>query len=157
MKQKREEKSLYEKIRLIRKAGLDPGVPLHYDEEQLPPLSERIKQLQAMLGKSILRKPGYVMFFIMYDIENNRVRRYIAKYLIKKGYVRVQKSVFFGNVPREIHNKVCETLKAVNDKYENGDSLLFLPVSQDMFHNLKVVGQNLSYELSIEHKSTLIF
>lgn len=93
----------------------------------------------------------------MYDIENNRIRRYVAKYLERQGYLRVQKSVFFGNVSRTRHKEVCETLKAVNEKYENGDSLMFLPVSKDMFHNLKVVGRNLEYELTVEEKTTLFF
>ena len=118
---------------------------------------ERLKKLIELLHKTRDMKPGNVLTFIMYDIENNRIRRYISKYLEKQGYIRVQKSVFFGNVPRALHKQVCETLKEVNEKYENGDSLMFLPISIDMFHNLKVVGKNLDYELVVEEKSTLFF
>lgn len=118
---------------------------------------QRLEKLMQILHKNREMKTGYILTFIMYDIENNRIRRYISKYLEKKGYVRVQKSVFFGNVPRALHKQVCVTLKEVNEKYDNGDSLMFLPISIDMFNNLKVVGKNLSYELTVEQKSTLIF
>ena len=118
---------------------------------------DRLQKLIEILNKTKEMKPGNVLTFIMYDIENNRIRRYISKFLEKQGYVRVQKSVFFGNVPRTLHIQVYSILKDVSEKYENGDSLMFLPISLDMFNSLKVVGKNLDYELAIQEQTTLFF
>ncbi len=117
----------------------------------------RLEKLLEILHKNKGMKTGNVLTFIMYDIENNRVRRYLAKYLEQQGYVRVQKSVFFGNVPRTLHKRVTAVLKEVNAQYDNGDSIMILPVSIDMFNNLHVVGKNLSYELVVEERTTLFF
>ncbi|MFH1161577.1 MAG: CRISPR-associated endonuclease Cas2 [bacterium] len=162
MRKKKKEIPFAERLKRLYEAGLKQSDALLPDPRKRKELDQmergqRLEKLMEILKKNRDMKPGYILTFIMYDIENNRIRRYIAKYLEKKGYVRVQKSVFFGNVPRSLHKQVCETLKEVNETYENGDSLMFLPISLDMFNNLKVVGKNLSYELTVEQKSTLIF
>ncbi len=155
MKKKRKEKSLFEKIRKVRRAGLDPGAPLHCDPEDLPPLSARINQLKAMLEKSVLRKPGFVMFFIMYDIENNKIRTHIAKYLIRKGCVRIQKSVYFADIKRNVFKEIQKTLKEINAMYDNDDSIFFIPISEDHLNNLRVVGRNIDFEYMTKHVSTM--
>lgn len=155
MRKKRKEKTLFEKIRKIRNAGLDPGVPLHYDEEHLPPVSERINKLKAMLEKSVLRKPGYVMFFIMYDIEHNKIRTNIAKYLLRKGCVRIQKSVYFADIKRSVFIEIQKTLKDINGMYDNDDSIFFIPISEDHLNNLRVVGRNIDFEYMTKHVSTM--
>lgn len=162
MRKKKEPLTFAERMAALGKAGLKYSDTMRPDTTVAVKLDglereARLQKLIELLSKTREMKSGNVLTFIMYDIENNRIRRYIAKYLEKQGYIRVQKSVFFGNVPRALHKQVCETLKEVNAKYENGDSLMFLPISVDMFHNLKVVGKNLDYELVIEEKSTLFF
>jgi len=144
------EAGLRDKDRLV------PDVRKRREVEQAK-REKRLEKLLEIITQNRDMKSGYILTFIMYDIENNRIRRYISKYLEKKGYLRVQKSVFFGNVPRSMHKEVCDKLKAVNERYENGDSLMFLPVSTDMLNSLKVVGKNLGYELTVEHRSTLFF
>lgn len=160
MKKKRKERTFAERIRALGSAGLKHSDSMRPDPRTAKTLEglereERLKCLLDFLTKNRDMKPGNVLTFIMYDIENNRIRRYISKYLEKQGYVRVQKSVFFGNVSRSLHKQVCDTLKEVNEKYENGDSIMFLPISLDMFSSLKVVGKNLDYELTINECSTL--
>jgi CRISPR-associated protein Cas2 len=162
MRKKPSPKTFAECMAALGRAGLKYSDSMRPDPRQARELEtlereQRLEKLLDILKKTKNMKPGNVLTFIMYDIENNRIRRYVAKYLERQGYLRVQKSVFFGNVSRARHKAVCETLKAVNEKYENGDSLMFLPVSIDMFHNLKVVGRNLEYELTVEEKSTLFF
>jgi CRISPR-associated protein Cas2 len=160
MQRKRREMSFAERIKALGKAGLKHDDSMRPDPRLADKINglereDRLRSLLELLTKNRDMKPGNVLTFIMYDIENNRIRRYIAKYLEKQGYVRVQKSVFFGNVSRALHKQVCETLKEVNEKYENGDSIMFLPISHDMFSSLKVVGRDLDYELAINDRSTL--
>jgi CRISPR-associated protein Cas2 len=162
MKRKRRTVSFTLRMHQLYKAGLRDKDRLIPDarkrrEVEQAEREQRLEKLLEVITKNRNMKPGYTLAFIMYDIENNRIRRYISKYLEKKGYLRVQKSVFFGNVPRNLHKEVCDKLRSVNEKYENGDSLMFLPISTDMLNNLKVVGKNLSYELTVEQRSTLFF
>jgi len=160
MRKKRREITFAERMKALGRAGLKHSDSMRPDPRVSRSLEglereERLTKLIEVLTKTKDMNPGNVLTFIMYDIENDRIRRYISKYLEKQGYVRVQKSVFFGNVSRALHRQVCDTLKEVNEKYENGDSIMFLPISIDMFSSLKVVGKNLDYELAIQDKTTL--
>jgi len=162
MNRKKREISFPERLKRIYSAGLketDRLIPDPRKKKEVEHLEreERLNKLLTLLQSTRHMKPGNVLVFIMYDIENNRIRRYLAKYLEKKGYQRVQKSVFFGNIPRSLHQQVSSTLKEVNERYDNGDSIMVLPISIDMFHNLKVIGKNLDYELVVEQKSTMFF
>lgn len=152
----KEDDSFIRKMMRLRKAGLVPSDVLDPgDEGIMLPVSKRIEKLNAMLEKSRTRKPGYAMFFVMYDIENNRVRRIIAKYLEKKGCVRIQKSVYFADIKRRVYVEVRDTLKAVNDMYENNDSIFFIPVSEDNLDKLGVIGRNIDFEYMTRHVTTM--
>ena len=117
----------------------------------------RLQHFIQMMTTNTTIKPGHSLAFILYDIENDRVRRYIAKFLESKGYMRVQKSVFFGHIKSNLHQEVGEQLRKVNAVYENGDSLIVIPISQDIFHSLKMIGKNLNFEMSMGTKNTLFF
>ncbi len=98
-----------------------------------------------------------MLFFIMYDIENNKVRTQIAKYLIKKGCLRVQKSIFFAEAERKVFNDIHSDLKAIQELYDNMDSIFFVPVSSDQLRAMKIVGQSIDFELIAGNKNTLFF
>jgi CRISPR-associated endonuclease Cas2 len=160
MSKKRKEISFAERLLKLKRAGLnyeDSMFKYHSEEQQLKNLErqQRIEKIMEIVTTTKTVKPGYVLTFIMYDIENNKVRNQVAKYLIKNGYIRVQKSIFFGNVPRTTHKSVCETLKEVNEVYENGDSIICLPVNTDFLNNLRLIGNNVDFELMIETKNTI--
>lgn len=115
------------------------------DSSRILSMDNLVKTFQ----EPISLKPGYQLALIMYDIEDHKVRRYVAKYLERMGYVRIQKSIFFGNIQRKLHQRVHKVLKEVNQSYENGDSLLFLPVGTDQITNLKMVGKNINFEIVV--------
>ncbi len=157
-KKKREKPSFVEVIRLIKKAGLNEGMVLRAgDINDLPieELNERIKHL-LNIYETAKTKNGMI-FFVMYDIEHDKVRTHIAKYLIRKGCIRLQKSVFIAQKPRGIFDELHTTLKEVQDMYDNEDSILFLPVSTDEIHAMKVIGRNISFDMVMDNKNTLIF
>lgn len=155
---KRPKPTFAEALRLIKKAGLRDGMLLKAgDIRDLPmeELNERIRHLLNIYetGKSDNR----MIFFVMYDIEHDKVRTHIAKYLIRKGCIRLQKSVFIAQKPRNIFDELYATLKGVQDLYDNEDSILFLPVSTDEIHAMKVIGRNISFDVVIDNKNTIIF
>lgn len=95
--------------------------------------------------------------FIMYDIKNNRIRRLMAKYLEQKGCIRVQKSVFFARLHRKVQKEIIEMLRKMNDCYQNQDSILILPVGEDMLNSLTCIGEEFELQLITAPKHTLFF
>lgn len=155
---KRKWPNFVEVIRLIKKAGLNDGVILKagdIKDAPLDELNERIRKLLNIYENS--GKNNDMIFFVMYDIEHNKVRTHIAKYLIRKGCIRLQKSVFIARKPRSVFDELHQTLKEVQDLYDNEDSIFFLPVSTDEIHAMKIIGRNISFDMIVDNKNTLIF
>lgn len=93
----------------------------------------------------------------MYDIENNKIRTHIAKYLIKKGCLRIQKSVYLAKSSPSIMKEISQTLKEINEIYENSDSIFVLPVPEEKFNNITVIGQNVEFDIVTKTKNVLFF
>lgn len=159
MSKKKKEISFAEKLRIIKQAGLENAKPIEQINEEITDnilsIDDRIKKILGIFNN--YKKTNNMLYFIMYDIENNKVRNYIAKYLIKNGCVRVQKSIFLADTQRETFNEVHRTLKEVNDLYDNHDSIIFTPVSVDELRAMKLIGKNIDFDLVMNNKTTLFF
>lgn len=108
-------------------------------------------QLAALAPKSIYN----MLLFVMYDIENNRVRKKVADYLEAKGLKRIQKSVFFGELERKHYALLRETLLEIQASYENKDSLMLVPIAEDEFKKLYLIGKEVDFSLDLMRGSTL--
>lgn len=98
-----------------------------------------------------------MLFFVMYDIESNKVRNQIVKYLIRSGCYRIQKSIFLANLSHEKFNRIKDDLTEVQSYYDNNDSILLVPISTDYIQAMKIIGQNLNIDVITKSKSTLFF
>lgn len=158
MAKKKKELSFIEKLRKIKHAGLEgsPTIRKKYEVDTLKPLSERIEQILGIV-KQFNNSSEKMIYFVMYDIENNKVRTQVAKYLIKKGCTRVQKSIFLANTDRVVFNEIKTDLKEVQECYENNDSIFLVPVSTDEIKAMKVIGQNIDFDLILQNINTLFF
>lgn len=96
-------------------------------------------------------------FFVMYDIESDKVRRLIVKYLIREGCTRIQKSIFLADRPIETYNKIKSDLAEVQEAYDNDDSIIVLPVTTDYLRMMKVIGKNIDVDIITHSKNTLFF
>ena len=96
-------------------------------------------------------------FFVMYDIESNKVRRLVGKYLLGKGCTRIQRSIFLADTPVETYNSIREDLAQVQAAYENADSIIVLPVSTDYLRLMKIIGKNIEVDVITHSKNTLFF
>jgi len=112
--------------------------------------------LEWMSMKSRI-KSNVMLYLIMYDIENNKIRTHIAKYLTKKGCLRIQKSVYLAKSSVNIMKDISKTLKEINEVYENQDSIFVLPVPEEKFSNITVIGQNVEFEIVTKPKNVLFF
>ena len=157
-KRKDTRQSFIEGLRKIKQAGIDNVNPINKDpqSDELESIDVRVKRiLNIFPGKS--QKASDMIYFIMYDIENNKVRTYIAKYLIKKGCTRIQKSIFLAESDRKTFDDIHSTLKEVQDVYENNDSIFLVPVSTDEIKAMKMIGQNVDFDVVLSNKNTLFF
>lgn len=93
----------------------------------------------------------------MYDIEDNKVRRYIAKYLEQQGCLRVQKSIFLADLDIQKFNEIKSDIKEVQQVYDNEDSILVVPISSDYLKSMSIIGKNISIEVITRSKNTLFF
>lgn len=139
-----------ERLRRLREAGLQTQTQQGYMREQdrtLPDLAERVRRIERFLAKQRENNENDMLFFVMYDIEDHRVRRHLAKYLIKNGCTRMQKSVFLGSAEPKRYREIAETLEEVNSMYANGDSILILPVTKENMVQLNVIGKDLNFKM----------
>lgn len=103
------------------------------------------------------RKAGNMIFFVMYDIASNKVRRAVVKYLQRKGCHRVQRSIFLADVPGNVCQEIQQDLQAVQQMYDNEDSIFIVPLSIDFIRTMKVIGVNVNFDLILKTKSTMFF
>lgn len=158
-KKKAEPLTFLQKLQKIKGAGLTQLRPPNRRDaevEQLETLEERIDRIFELYDKN-RNDPAKMIYFIMYDIENNKIRTQIAKYLKKKGCLRVQKSIFLASTERAVFSEIHNTIREVQEVYDNYDSVFFVPVSVDQLRAMKIVGQSVNYELILGSKNTLFF
>lgn len=157
MAKKKKKLTFYERIVKIKRAGLSSDSDLTTPPTTLDilPLSERLPLVDKVLQNFKYKKPDDMYAFIMYDIENNKIRNQVAKYLIRNGCTRVQKSVFLASVKRKKFMEIYQTLKEINSMYDNHDSLFFVPIGEDILNNAKIVGLNIDFEIITNTPNTL--
>lgn len=151
--------SFPERLRRLREAGLRTNRLQGYLPErqrELPDLEARVRAIEHFLRHPNENNGNAMLFFVMYDIEDHKVRRHLAKYLIKNGCMRMQKSVFVGNTEHKRYREIAQTLEEVNSMYENGDSILILPVTRESMVQLNVIGKDLNYKMVTTPPNVLI-
>lgn len=155
---KKQSISLREALQRIKLAGLKEILPPAPpgEEEALAPLSERIARI-LQLVKQEPQKATEMIYLIMYDITEDKVRNQIAKYLEKKGCTRIQKSVFLARSESKHFQEIYDTLREVNSYYENEDSIILVPVNASDVRSMKLIGKNIQIEAITDKPNTLFF
>lgn len=156
-----EELSLKEMLRKELEAGFsDNNRPISTTAQdnasELLPLPLRVKTILG-IADNPNRNAGNMLFFVMYDIESNKVRTQVAKYLINQGCTRIQASIFLADTTHEKYDKIREDLAEVQACYENHDSILVVPISTDYLKSMKVIGKNINVDIIMRNRNTLFF
>lgn len=151
-----------EAIRIVKQATLQNSKPLKQEPLDKTEL-ENIESLQARVNKILgiinneKRKNTNMLFFVMYDIESNKVRNLVFKYLKKEGCTSVQKSIFLGDTTMEKFNSIRENLSQVQSCYDNDDSILIVPISTDYLKSMKIIGKQINVDIILKNRNTLFF
>lgn len=160
MSKKRKPKDYIELLRLLRGGGVSgsppPNHPSYGGEEDLCSVEERVDHIMGIVNQSE-RKPSNMLFFVMYDIESNKVRRYVAKYLEQKGCTRVQRSIFLADLPPVDYQAIRDDLTEVQAAYDNNDSIMVVPISTEQLNAMKIIGQKIEVDIIAHTRNTLIF
>lgn len=159
MAKKRIELSFVEKVKKITRSGISNSpMPnrIITEADIFPTLEERIEYVLNIVNND-KRPASNMLFFVMYDIESNKVRNQVVKYLLKNGCTRVQKSVFLADIPNNVYDKIRQDLAAVQACYENNDSILVVPISTDYLNAMKIIGKNVEIDVITKKKSILFF
>jgi len=153
---------LAEKLRRIREAGLQSApdaLPPGKAEDEVAEegsLQERIRALLKLVRDPSKNKYDMI-YLVMYDIEDNRVRTHIAKYLLSKGCIRIQKSVYMARTHQKVFQEMKDTLKEVQEAYDNADSILLVPVQSSSISSMKIIGKDIQIESLIDPPNTLFY
>lgn len=147
---------LKQKLEKLKQSGLGEQAAKPDEENGMEPLEKRIEKILHIV-KPKPAKATEMTYLILYDIENNKVRNRIAKYLIKNGCIRIQKSVFIASSPHSKFDKIHSTLKEVQSFYENHDSILLVPVNTSDLRSMKIIGKEIHLQTIIDKPNTLFF
>lgn len=91
-------------------------------------------------------------YILTYDISNNRIRRIVLELLIDSGFIRVQRSVFIGEI---LGSKIENILKSINSQIEiDTDSLLCMPINKEEYLRCYKYGYIPDYDL---YKNTVLY
>lgn len=148
-----------QKLHKLKVAGISESPPVNRlpnDLDDLPELNVRVHRLLNIVNTPN-RPVENMLFFIMYDIESNKVRHHISKYLIRKGCMRIQRSIFLADLHVSVFEEIKSTLAEIQSLYENQDSIIVVPISTDYLKAMKVIGKSLDVDLIINPKNTLFF
>ena len=126
------------------------------DIEELPSLEERIRLILDLVNRKE-RNSSNMIVFVMYDIASNKVRRAVVKYLERSGCHRVQRSIFLADTKPEMCQQIQQDLAEVQAMYDNKDSIFIVPLSIDYIRSMKVIGENIDFDLILKTRSTLFF
>lgn len=157
MAKKRIELTLPQRLAKLKHAGVEGSRMISTNSPEWEPmdsLEERVKQLLGIVSKA---KVTDMLFFVMYDIESNKVRQQIAKYLLKMGCFRIQRSIFLAELNSEKYERIRSDLTEVQSYYDNHDSILIVPVSTELVKSMKIIGKSIDVDIIMRTKNTLFF
>lgn len=146
-------------LRRLAHSGLDNSPPVNRvtgGTDDMPSLQERVDFLIGVVNKPTT-KPTEMLFFVMYDIESDKVRRLVAKYLEGKGCFRIQKSIFLAQLDRTVFEQIKLDLAEVQALYENHDSIIVCPIATDEIRAMKVIGKAIDVDVITRTRNTLFF
>ena len=147
-------KILKDKGRLVKVAAL-PSMLFDEIVEQVKDKDDWVPDYETLF--EILHKnfenPKAMNCFIFYDIEDNKLRVQLAKYFLRKGAQRIQKSVYLANISKKIYEEIFETLVELEPVLGENDSIFMVPIGEYHLAEMRMVGKDvdMSFSRSSQH------
>lgn len=139
----------------IRQAGFSKhNSVINRADEGIEELDKRIECLLHISKRKAMKNE--ITYLVMYDIENDKVRQLVAKYLISKGCIRIQNSIFMATTSKEIEVAIKTDLASVQETYENNDSIIIVPITQTNMDEMCIIGKEINLGLIKKEKKVMI-
>lgn len=146
------------RIAKLKAAGFnfytDEKTTAQEEDLELKPLPLRIKIILGIIQSQPI-KATTMNYLILYDIEKDKVRNLVAKYLLSKGCIRIQKSVFLAHTGHQKFDEIKNTLSEINEVYQNADSIILIPLNVSDARSMKLIGQNVNIDQIIDPPNTV--
>ena len=84
-------------------------------------------------------------YLLSYDVSNDKSRKRVSDYLIEKGFLRIQNSVFLGEIHVTKIDDILENICLFVD--EDEDSIFCVPINKEDYENIFNFGKNKDYNL----------
>lgn len=162
---RKKEYTLQQKLVLLKHAGLNTA--LKKEEVEKPPpagasdpplgsLPDRIKKILEIIQSSPIKATD-MLALVMYDIEDHKVRTLLAKYLMEKGCIRIQKSVYMLRAEVKLYREIVDTLKEIQQCYENTDSIVLVPIPANTPGSMQIIGKDIQINSLVNNPNVLFF
>lgn len=86
-----------------------------------------------------------MIYWVMYDITENKIRNRAVRACKDKGLYRVQKSIFIGDLNKNQKDELKIIMERLVD--ESTDSIYIFPSSRDMLYDTDLIGNGFDKEL----------
>lgn len=96
-----------------------------------------------------------VMFLVLYDISDEYTRRSVVTYLLREGCLRIQRSVFMGNLPYSRMMSIAKTLKETQAFAHNEDSYIILPLRKESVDAMVVCGDRCNIDMILRRQNVV--
>lgn len=96
---------------------------------------------------------GDVTFIVMYDISAEYTRRTVVAYLLREGCLRIQQSIFMGNLPYSRMKEISNTLKETKEASDNNDSYIILPLRKEAIDAMMICGSRDNIDIILRRQN----
>jgi len=96
-----------------------------------------------------------MLVWVIYDISSDKDRNKIAKTCKEYGLIRVQYSVFFGNIPMNQIDELAEYSKELIDI--ETDAVFLIPITEQIFENKIIIGKQFNEDFATGKQTTVVF
>ncbi len=148
---------MWKKWERIKQQGTYVEEFFAHEEEQIEwdTIGERVQKIILLFEELQRKETTMTPFIVTYDISNNRLRTHLMKYLLSKGLNRVQRSVYLGKSSGKIFQEMQRTFQEISDALDKNDSIMVVPINQDISERMKFIGKNVDIDISERKRHTL--
>lgn len=92
------------------------------------------------------------IFLVMYDISDEYTRRTVVAYLLREGCLRIQRSIFMGNLPYPRMMDIAQTLKETCEVSDADDSYIILPLRKESVDAMIICGDRSNIDMILRRQ-----
>lgn len=93
-----------------------------------------------------------VIFLVMYDISDNYTRRTVVDYLLREGCLRIQCSIFMGNLPFCKMQNIARTLEEIHEGSSSDDSYIIMPLRKESIGAMVICGDRRNIDMILRRQ-----